>query len=81
VNFTPQLPSATKTKATTMNRITCRLRAFAADDVGSSAVEYAVIAVVITTSFVSVVANFSPVLTGLFEYVGQHMNDATAAAN
>jgi Flp pilus assembly pilin Flp len=81
VNFAPRLESATINKATTMHRIPSKLQAFATNDAGSSAVEYAVIAVVITTSFVSVVANFAPALSGLLEYVGQHMNNATAAAN
>ena len=64
-----------------MDRMTGRLKFFAADEMGSAAVEYAVIAVVIATSLVSIVANFSPILTGVFEYISQHMNDATVAAN
>jgi Flp pilus assembly pilin Flp len=81
VKFTPQPHGAVRNKATTMNRLAGMLKAFAADDVGSSAVEYAVIAVVITTSFVSVVANFSPILNGILDFIGQRMTDSTAAAN
>jgi Flp pilus assembly pilin Flp len=81
ITVTPLLQSANSNKATTMNRIAGKLKDFAANDVGSAAVEYAVIAVIITTSLISVVANFSTVMTGVFEYIGQQMNDATATAN
>lgn len=64
-----------------MDRTYGRLKSFAANDQGSSAVEYAVIAVVITTSMISVVANFAPIMTGLLEYIGQAMNAAAAGAN
>jgi Flp pilus assembly pilin Flp len=64
-----------------MSRMRAQILSFAASEDGSSAVEYAVIAVVFTVSLVGYLANFASALSGTITDAATQLSDATAAGS
>jgi pilus assembly protein Flp/PilA len=61
-----------------MNRLVTRLRFFAADDRGATAIEYALIAAIVSMSIVVWAGNIKTGLTTVYSSVGTTLSGAAA---